>query len=120
MSEQEPRPIAVALIPRDQRFSFRITPLPGRLLDLATVGGSMKALAKFHALLGNDIDPSLKWKSCITGCELEGDGSFRLDIAVLPAKSNRCRHCDAGSELHEDATGFHHVVDGDAVPCEHC
>lgn len=80
------RYIASAEIPNDQRFSFRITPLPGRLLDLKTVGASMAALGKLHSLLGQDIDPKIKWKSCITGCELEGDGSFRVDIAVLPTE----------------------------------
>jgi hypothetical protein len=80
------RYIASAEIPKDQRFAFRITPLPGRLLDLKTIGKSMAAMAEFHAALGQDVDPSIKWKSCIIGCELETDGSFRVDIAVLPAK----------------------------------
>ena len=85
--EQAERPmVAVGEIPHDQRFSFKITPLPGRLLDLATVGKSMAALAKFHSSFGNDIEPSVKWLSCIMGCELEIDGSFRVDIAVLPTK----------------------------------
>jgi hypothetical protein len=82
--ESERRHIATAEIPKDQRFAFRITPLPGRLLDLRTIGNSMAAMAKFHSALGDDIDPKIKWKSCITGCELEADGSFRVDIAVLP------------------------------------
>lgn len=90
MSEQSERPmVAVAEIPKDQRFSFKITPLPGRLLDLATTGASMEALAKFHASLGKDIEPAVKWKSCITGCELEADGSFRVDVAVLPTKEQQ-------------------------------
>ena len=84
----EGRYIASAEIPKDQRFSFKITPLPGRLLDLKTVGASMEAMAKFHAALGQDITPNIKWKSCITGCELETDGSFRVDIAVLPMKKD--------------------------------
>lgn len=79
----ETRKVAFAEIPADQRFSFRITPLPGRLLDLATTAASLRALAKFHACLGADIEPSVKWKTCILGAELEGDGSFRVDVAVL-------------------------------------
>lgn len=83
---KQERAIAVAEIPADQRFAFKITPLPGRLLDMKTIGSTMAAMANFHALLGQDIDPSVKWKSCLTGCELEADGSFRIDFAVLPAK----------------------------------
>lgn len=83
------RQVGVADIPADQRFSFKITPLPGRLLDAATVGKSMTALAGFHASLGKDILPEVKWVTCITGVELEADGSFRLDVAVLTKEKQK-------------------------------
>ena len=28
-----------------------------------------------------------------------------------------CVFCDIKVPLHEDATGFHHVVDGEGIPC---
>jgi hypothetical protein len=80
---------ATAEIPTDQRFSFRVTPLPGRLLDASTIGGCMVQLAKLHAALGKDIDPNVKWGTYILGAELEADGSFRLDVTVLPTKPKK-------------------------------
>lgn len=77
---------AFADIPRDQKFSFCITPLPGRLLNLETVGKSWAALAEFHAELGKDIDADLKWKTCIGGVGLEEDGTLRVDVTVLPVE----------------------------------
>ena len=74
---------AAAKIPKDQQFSFRITPLPGRLLDASVIGKSIAALSDLHAAIGKDIDPGVKWGTYITGAELEKDGSFRLDVAVL-------------------------------------
>jgi hypothetical protein len=76
--------IAAASIPADQRFSFKVTPLPGRLLDAMAIGKSITALASFHASLGKDIEPAVKWGTYILGAELEPDGSFRLDVTVLP------------------------------------
>lgn len=91
------RKVASATIPADQRFSFRVTPLPGRLLDASTIGKSITALAAFHAALGNDIDPKVKWKTCILGAELEQDGSFRLDVTVLPVKPAALTTGDRGN-----------------------
>lgn len=83
MSKQK-KATAVARIPSDQRFSFKITPLPGRLMDLATIGNSMAGLADLHAALGKDINPDIEMRSYLLGAEVEADGSFRVDIAVLP------------------------------------
>lgn len=85
-ADGEGRRVLFGEVPADQRFSFKITPLPGRLLDLRTTAESLAALAKLHAHIGEDIEPSVKWKSCIAGAELEPDGSFRVDIVVAMVK----------------------------------
>ena len=78
--------IAIAEIPADQRFSFKITPLPGRLLDATLIGGSIRALSRLHAALGADLDPPQKCKTYILGAAVEDDGSFRIDFTVLPTR----------------------------------
>ncbi len=80
----ESQQVMFATVPEEQKFSFRITPLPGRLMDTETVGGTLTQIGKLYKAIGNDIDLKVKWKTCVVDIAIEEDGSLRFDMVVCP------------------------------------
>lgn len=78
---------AVAVIPDKQRFKWRLVPgTPDALLNVETVGGTLKAVgALFRAFVKQDDPKGRKWTVSVVSARMdEADGSIEFELAVLP------------------------------------
>lgn len=78
----EARAEAIARIPADQKFTWRITPQPGRLLFVETVGKSLVALKDVFQSVSDVIGQP--HAASILDMRIEDDGAFACDIVLLP------------------------------------
>lgn len=81
MSKGENMVEVVAQIPQDQRFTWRLVPLAGRLLDAETVGKTLTSVCEILKAMdktGREVFPAL------VGIRLAADGAFEADVAMLP------------------------------------
>lgn len=75
------KPIAVADIPKDQRFTWRVVPGKGRYLDAETVGETLKQMCRILRI--KDMTERRVF-TALTGVRITKAGAFEADIAVLP------------------------------------
>jgi hypothetical protein len=73
---------AFSRIPTEQRFKWKITPMPGRLLFVDTVGKSLVALKDIFKSIGDEIGQPQTVS--LLDAKFEADGSFCVEIVVLP------------------------------------
>lgn len=78
----ETREEAFARVPSDQRFTWELHPLPGRLLFAETIGTSLSLLKDMFASLnpGGSV-------VTVLDCGFRENGAFFADLAVLPVES---------------------------------
>jgi len=75
---------AFALIPTEQRFTWKMTPMPGRLLFVDTVGKSLIAMKNIFKSIGEEIGQPQT--VCLLDAHFEDDGSFVAEIVVTPKR----------------------------------
>ena len=85
----EPKPIAVAMIPNEQMFWYKISPLKGRLMLASVVGEQLKSLDRIFKAIDEDLPRNSKSVVCITDIKTEEDGSINFGIAVLERHDDR-------------------------------
>jgi hypothetical protein len=84
-TETKTRLVAIADVPSDQRFTWRLTPLPGRLLNAETVGETLAAVCRIltsHDKTGREVFPALM------GVRIAATGAFEADIAILEIEAD--------------------------------
>jgi hypothetical protein len=84
MSDDAPRQIASCEIPMEQKFSFRLVPQDGRLVDMKTFGLTLSSLAELHAAMMQEDFSTLRFKTCIVAMGIDPDGGARVEFAILP------------------------------------
>jgi hypothetical protein len=93
MSKGENMVEVVAQIPKDQRFTWRLVPLAGRLLDAETVGKTLTSVCEILKAMdktGREVFPAL------VGIRLADDGTFEADVAILPVEPALSQPNDEG------------------------
>lgn len=78
----ETRLVAFATFPKDQRFTYAIEPLPGRMLNIETVGGTLVHLSKALKAAAKEVGPE-KRIFALAGIRLSETGRFEADIVEL-------------------------------------
>lgn len=78
----ETREAAFARIPTDQRFTWVLKPLPGRLLFAETIGASLVCMKDMFASLTPNGEVVV-----VLNCGFRDDGAFLADLAILPDAS---------------------------------
>lgn len=81
----EKRVVAYADFPDEQRFSFRVAPLPGRLLSAETVGGCLTYIAKAIKSANREYVKGSRFIA-LCGVRFDEDGAFVADLAELPVQ----------------------------------
>lgn len=71
-------------VPDDQRIKYKVTPLPGQVMSLETIGGQMVALAKLLKASAREADPTTKWGSFILGIETFATGEIEFEVLIAP------------------------------------
>lgn len=84
-SEADKRMIAFATFPKDQRFTFAIEPLPGRMLNIETVGGTLVNLSKVLKAAAKAVGPERRIFT-LAGIRLSETGRFEADVVELLVK----------------------------------
>jgi len=84
----EPKLVAFADMPADQKFSYKVTPQPGRLMLADMIGKQLAAVSDLFRAVGKDVTPEVQWICALAGCGMEGDGSVRFDLIIMPKKDN--------------------------------
>lgn len=74
----------VARIPREQCFTWELTPQPGRVLFAETIGQTLVALKDIFA----GIHPGGTVVT-VLNCGFRENGAFFADLAVLPVDSDK-------------------------------
>jgi hypothetical protein len=75
---------AFARIPKDQRFTWKISPQPGRLLFADTVGGTLIALKDIFKSVGDELgEPQVV---SILDAKFDEDGGLSIDLVVMPKR----------------------------------
>lgn len=72
--------VACAQVPTDQRFTWKLTPLPGRLLDASTVGKTLESVCD---ILTHDDKSGRNLFPALMGIRMTDAGEFEADIALL-------------------------------------
>lgn len=74
-----------ALIPKSQKFKYRISPVDaGKLMNAEALGNQMTAIAKIMRLCANEDGP--KHIVALTAALIEESGTVEFEFAVLPYK----------------------------------
>lgn len=80
---------AFARIPNDQRFTWKIVPMPGRLLFADTVGKSLIALKDIFKSIGEELgEPQVV---SILDAKFDNDGGLVIELVVMPNEAKRKR-----------------------------
>lgn len=80
--------VAYADIPEDQRFTWRLVPSEGRLLNAETVGQTLHQVCRVIKTADKEFAPGRMY-AALMGVRLNEDGSFEADIAMLPVKKRK-------------------------------
>jgi len=91
MEDRAERMVMFGRVPKDQAFSFKIVPLPGRLMRADILGKQITAFARLMKVIGDDIDPNQKFGSYLTGLSLDEEGAVTVSLAVIPVESDAAR-----------------------------
>lgn len=83
--EEQRKVVAFADFPEDQCLTYKVVPLPGRLLSAETIGGTLSQLAK--------VIKSANWEYAkgsifiaVAACRITEDGAFEADLVQLPVQ----------------------------------
>jgi hypothetical protein len=82
---EEMQVVAYADFPSEQRFTFKITPLPGRLLSAETIGGTLLNVAKMVKAANREYVRGSRFIA-VCGIRLCDDGAFEADLVELPVQ----------------------------------
>lgn len=81
-TELKTRAEAIAKIPSDQRFTWRLAPKPGRLLLAETVGQSLVAMKDIFASVGEHLgQPQIVG---VLDVRFDEEGAFVADLVLMP------------------------------------
>lgn len=73
-----------AVIPDDQRISFRVVPAPGRLLRASMVGGQIRAIARLLKAGSDRRKDGRETDVFVSGIWMDDEGAVTVETVTLP------------------------------------
>lgn len=69
-------------VPDEQKVTFTLKPIEGQLLRAATVGASLRSLARILKAKDEPLDPT--FDTFLVGMTMTEDGGIEFELLVLP------------------------------------
>lgn len=83
MEDDAKQMVMFGRVPEEQAFSFKIVPLPGRLMRADIVGKQITAFSRLLRAVGDDVDPGQKFGVYLTDLNLDAEGAVTISVAVM-------------------------------------